>query len=100
MADIPLTEKEVDLLQSGLAQPVRIYEEDMPLAEGLSKRGLAVVTGVRSFLLKTTGDGAVAIAKARRPKARRPLQPAFAGLNASECNEWLATLPPVPAWGQ
>jgi hypothetical protein len=95
MADIPLTRKEVDLLQSGLAQPRRIYEEDMPLAEGLSKRGLAVVTGVRSVHLKTTGDGAVAIAK-----TRRPLQPAFAGLTASECNEWLATLPPVPAWGQ
>ncbi len=95
MADIPLTEKEVDLLRSGLVRPVLLFQEEIPLAEGLSKRGLAVVTGVRKVHLKTTGDGAVAIAK-----ARRPLQPAFAGLTASECNEWLATLPPVPAWGQ
>jgi hypothetical protein len=95
MADIALTEKEVDLLRSGLVRPVLLFQEEIPLAEGLSKRGLAVVTGVRKGILKTTGDGAVAIAK-----ARRPLQPAFAGLTASECNEWLATLPPVPAWGQ
>lgn len=94
MGDIPLTAKEVDLLRSGLAQPVQIFDEDIPLADGLSKRGLAVVTGVRKVYLKTTGDGAVAIAK-----ARRPLQPAFAGLTARECNEWLATLPPVPACG-
>ena len=94
MGDIPLTDKEVDLLRSGLALPVRIYDDDIPLAEGLSKRGLAVVTGVRRVLLKTTGDGAVAISR-----ARRPLKPAFAGLTATECNEWLATLPPVPACG-
>ncbi len=94
MADISLTEIEADLLRSGLAQPVRIYDDDIPLAEGLSKRGLAVVTGVRTVRLKTTGDGAVAISR-----ARRPLQPAFAGLTATECNEWLATLPPVQACG-
>jgi hypothetical protein len=94
MADISLTEIEADLLRSGLAQPVRIFGELIPIAEGLSKRGLAVVTGVRAVRLKTTGDGAVAISM-----ARRPLQPAFAGLTATECNEWLATLPPVQACG-
>ena len=42
MADTSLTEIEADLLRSGLAQPVRIFGELIPIAEGLSNRGLAL----------------------------------------------------------
>ena len=84
-----MTQIEADLLQSGLAVKVRIYGELIPVGDGLSRRGLAVVTGVRTVFLKTTGDGAVALSRHKVATARKD----FSGITATEVNEFLGTLP-------
>lgn len=90
-----LTPKEIDLLQSGLTKPTPVFDDDYEIAVSLSRRGLATLTGVRSIKLKTTGDGAVALSQ-----SRENLRPSFNGITASDCNAWLATLPPVPLHGE
>jgi hypothetical protein len=90
-----LTPKEIDLLQSGLTKPTPVFHDDYGIAEGLQRRGLATLAGLRSIKLKTTGDGAVALSQ-----SRERLRPSFKGITASDCNAWLATLPPVPFHGE
>jgi hypothetical protein len=90
-----LTPKEIDLLQSGLTKATPVFHDDYQVAVGLSQRGLAKLTGVRSFKLKTTGDGAVALHRSRE----KP-RPAFPGITANDCNAWLATLPPAAFHGE
>jgi hypothetical protein len=90
-----LTPKEIDLLQSGLTKPTPVFHDNYEVAEGLHLRGLATLTGVRSIKLKTTGDGAVALSHSRE----KP-RPSFKGITASDCNAFLATLPPAPFYGE
>lgn len=92
-----LTEREKDLLCSGLHKPTPVFREDYEIAVGLSQRGLAILSGVRAFKLKTTPEGVAAMSADRN---RKRAWESFTGLTASECNAWLATLPPVPLYGE